>query len=143
MKKIFVTGATGFIGNYVLRELLGRGFSVISSSGTRESAKHADWYKRSTYIPFDLKQFDPEINYYDFFQQPDIMIHLAWEGLPNYTSSFHIGDNLPRHVKFLTNLVKNGLSNLTVTGTCLEYGMQEGSLREDMPVSPSNPYAIA
>jgi dTDP-6-deoxy-L-talose 4-dehydrogenase (NAD+) len=30
-----------------------------------------------------------------------------------------------------------------VTGTCLEYGLHEGVLKEDLPSDPSNPYAIA
>jgi len=96
-----------------------------------------------SYISFDLTQVDSALNYFDFFQQPDLMIHLAWEGLPNYKSSFHTEENLPRHFAILNNLIKNGLRDLTVTGTCLEYGMQEGILTEDMPALPSNPYAIA
>ena len=71
------------------------------------------------------------------------MIHLAWEGLPNYKSSFHEEINLPRHLALLTNIIKNGLNDLTVTGTCFEYGMQEGALKEDMPVFPANSYGRA
>src|SRR6185295_3099605 len=143
MKKVLVSGAAGFIGNYVVRALLGRGVSVIATSINEKKAKQCNWFSDSTYIPFDLKELDLTINYYDFFHRPDAMIHLAWEGLPNYKSSFHLEENLPRHRDFLTNLITNGLSDLTVTGTCLEYGMQEGSLEEDMPVSPSTPYANA
>jgi nucleoside-diphosphate-sugar epimerase len=143
MKKILVTGATGFIGSYVIPELIKQGFSVIASSANEEKAKHAKWFSKSAYVAFDLKYFDPTINYYDFFHRPDAMIHLAWEGLPNYKSKFHVEENLPRHKDFLANLITNGLTDLTVTGTCLEYGMQEGCLKENMPVFPSNPYAMA
>src|SRR6266404_7029268 len=143
MKKILVTGATGFIGNYIVPELLAHDYSVIASSVNEKKARQTDWFDRVTYISFDFKQFDSSINYYEVFQKPDLMIHLAWEGLPNYKSSFHIEENLPRHLNVLSNLIKNGLQALTVTGTCLEYGMQEGSLKEDMPALPSNPYAIA
>ena len=75
--------------------------------------------------------------------RPDLVIHLAWEGLPNYTAAFHVDDNLPRHKAFLDNMLKNGLRDLTVTGTCLEYGMQQGKLQETMEPRPSNAYAIA
>ena len=143
MKKILVTGATGFIGNYVAADLLDRGFSVIASSANEEKARQATWFSRSVFVPFDFRSFEPAVNYFDFFHRPDRMIHLAWEGLPNYKSSFHIEENLPRHKDLLGNLIKNGLSDLTITGTCLEYGMQEGRLREDMPALPSNPYARA
>jgi len=143
MKKILVTGATGFIGNYVVSKLLDRGFLVIASSGNEERARQANWFFRTVFVPFNFKSFESAIDYFDFFHRPDLMIHLAWEGLPNYRSSFHIEENLPRHKDLLGNLVKNGLPDLTVTGTCLEYGMQGGLLTEDMPAFPSNPYAIA
>ena len=75
------------------------------------------------------------LNYFNFLKSPSL-IHLAWEGLPNYKAAFHVEENLPRHFPFLKNLIKNGLKDLTVTGTCFEYGMQEGSLQEDMEVFP-------
>ena len=34
MKKVFVTGATGFVGNYVVEELLKRSHEVIASSAS-------------------------------------------------------------------------------------------------------------
>jgi dTDP-6-deoxy-L-talose 4-dehydrogenase (NAD+) len=40
-------------------------------------------------------------------------------------------------------MVMNGLVDITITGTCFEYGMQEGCLSEDMAALPANPYAIA
>ena len=35
------------------------------------------------------------------------------------------------------------MQHLVVTGTCLEYGMQNGCLSEDMETLPSNSYALA
>ena len=142
-KKILVTGASGFIGKYVIQELLKLDYQVITSSSDPEKVRKNSWFKSVKHIPFNLKNYSPDINYYDFFERPDIMIHLAWEGLPNYKSLFHIEENLPGHFAFLKNLIVNGLKDLTVTGTCLEYGLQEGSLSEDMPCYPSNPYAVA
>ena len=141
--KVLVTGATGFIGNYVVQELLKRNYTVIASSSDKQKASSFPWFDAVTYIPFNLGSFDDTIDYYQFFHQPDLVIHLAWEGLPNYKFSFHEEINLPRHYSFLTNLVRNGLQDLTITGTCFEYGMQEGCLSEDMPALPGNPYGRA
>lgn len=141
--KILVTGATGFIGNHVVIELLKNNCQVIATSLHEEKAKASSWFSQVKYIPFDLKNFDDGTNYYSFFGEPDAMIHLAWEGLPNYKDAFHLEENLPRNLAFLTNLINNGLTNLSVTGTCFEYGMKEGCLSEEMDCEPANPYAIA
>lgn len=143
MKKILVTGATGFIGNYVINELLLRNCEVIATSSSQAKAIAAGWYSQVKYVPFDLTTFNNNINYYSFFGEPDAIIHLAWEGLPNYKAPFHVQENLPRHLTFLENLVNNGLKDLLVTGTCFEYGMKEGCLLEDMETEPANPYALA
>jgi dTDP-6-deoxy-L-talose 4-dehydrogenase (NAD+) len=143
MKKILVTGATGFIGRYVIEDLLRKGHSVIASSAHPGKALEAPWQGQVQYIPFDLSQFDPDTDLYRYFGEPDALIHLAWEGLPNYKEPFHVEENFPRHVAFLENLLRNGLTDMTVTGTCLEYGLQEGCLAESFTPRPSVAYAIA
>lgn len=143
MKKVLVTGATGFIGNYVVEELLINGYHVIATSVHPEKAAAKPWYGRVQYVPFNLAEFSAGENYYAFFNEPDLMIHLAWEGLPNYKQDFHMTETLPRHTAFLTNLINRGLKDLTATGTCFEYGLQEGCLSENMTPQPSNVYAIA
>jgi len=143
MQKVLVTGATGFIGNYVIAALQQSGCHVIATSSNEAGAKNKSWYNSVQYIPFNLQQFDDSVNYQQYFDNPDAVIHLAWEGLPHYKAAFHSEENLPRHFAFIKNLVQHGQQNITITGTCLEYGMQEGCLTEDMPALPANAYAIA
>jgi nucleoside-diphosphate-sugar epimerase len=71
------------------------------------------------------------------------LIHLAWEGLPNYKSLVHFEEELPAQYRFLKGLIESGLKNLLVTGTCFEYGMFSGPLNEDMETRPNNPYGFA
>lgn len=143
MQKVLVTGATGFIGNYVVQELLQRRYHVITSSSNEDNAKQKSWFPKTDYRPLKLACLSDVQNYYDYFDKPDLMIHLVWEGLPNYKNNFHIERNLPRHKVFLENMIANGLQNVNITGTCFEYGMLEGKLKEDMEAHPSNPYAQA
>ena len=143
MPTILVTGATGFIGHYVVSSLLQNGCKVVASSSSQDKARSYPWFSKVTYRVLDLSLQDDKTDYYLYFNAPDAAIHLAWEGLPNYMAEFHMKENLPRHYAFLHNLVKNGLKDLTVTGTCFEYGMREGVLKEDMPANPSNAYARA
>jgi len=143
MQKILVTGATGFIGNYVVEELLRNNHQVIASSSSEERARLFSWFPKVQYKAFNLADPPAEIDYFSFFDRPDAMIHLAWEGLPNYKSAFHYEVNLPRHFSFLERMLRQGLRSLSVTGTCFEYGLHEGKMSEHMPSNPANPYAMA
>lgn len=98
-------------------------------------------FAKHTIVFIDLKAA-PE-NSFDFMGQPDVLIHLAWGGLPNYKSLHHYEEELPAHYCFLKTLVESGLKNLLVTGTCFEYGMQSGPLSEHMEARPNNPYGFA
>lgn len=143
MKTILITGATGFIGNYVVEELLREGHRVIATSAHKGNTTDKSWLDKVIYKPFDLSSFNNSINYFEYFLNPDLVIHLAWPGLPNYKNDFHLKINLPANIQFLKNLIDNGLTDLSVTGTCLEYGMQEGCLSEEMECHSTNAYAIA
>lgn len=139
--KILVTGATGFIGNYVVEELLKYEHKIIATSIEHSQQIYFNWIEKVDYIQADLNE--DEKNWFAFFNEPDQIIHLAWEGLPNYNELFHIERNLPRNCCFLKNIIENGLKGVVVIGTCFEYGMQSGALSEDMETKPDNPYALA
>jgi len=139
--KVLVTGSTGFIGYYVIHNLLQRGIYVVATSSNTKRAQQKDWYNKVVYVEHKIGE-DNE-NLFQKFHQPDYLIHLAWEGLPNYKSSFHIEENLPKQISFIEKIIETGLKNISITGTCFEYGMQEGCLSEDLPTMPSNAYAIA
>ena len=139
--KVLVTGVTGFIGSYVVKELLKQQCHVIATSRDQNKARSYEWFSQVEYIPCDLNV--KQENFFQFFQQPDLLIHLAWEGLPNYKDLFHLEKNLFSNYRFLKNMIEHGLKSLAVTGTCFEYGMQSGALQEDMKTMPDNPYGLA
>ena len=143
MKKILVTGATGFIGNYVIAELAKKKHEVIATSASAHKAATQSWYGNIQYLPLNFNQLQQNVNYQQYFNNPEVVIHLAWQGLPNYKASFHTQQNLPIHFSFIKNLVQNGQQNITIAGTCFEYGMHEGCLIESMQTQPNNEYAIA
>lgn len=140
--KVLVTGATGFIGNYVIEELLNNNIEVVATSTNIEKAKTCSWFANTKYISYQIKGKD-ERNLFEYFDKPDAIIHLAWEGLPNYAEAFHFEKNLFNDYFFIKNLIENGLQNLTISGTCFEYGMVEGCLKEDLLTTPDNAYALA
>ncbi|KAA9041015.1 NAD(P)-dependent oxidoreductase [Ginsengibacter hankyongi] len=138
--KILVTGAMGFVGRHVINELLKYNHQVIAATRKVDLKSNGD---KLEYTFLDIDNPDLTQNYFAQLGSPDLLIHLAWQGLPNYKSLFHFEDNLMAHYSFLKNMVMNGLNNVVVTGTCFEYGMREGCLSEDMIPDPQNAYALA
>jgi len=139
--KVLVTGATGFIGNYVVKELLKNNFYVVTSGIEKKNIIPHNWLKRANYIQADLNESCDD--WCSFFNKPDMLIHLSWQGLPNYKELVHLERNLPNNYLFLKNMVENGCKIIVGIGTCFEYGMRSGQLKEDIETKPGNPYAQA
>jgi nucleoside-diphosphate-sugar epimerase len=137
--RIAVTGASGFIGRHVLSELAHQPVEVTAV--TRDAAKLADAGSGIRIVELDIA--NPHVDDYERLHRPDVLIHLAWDGLPNYDSLRHFETELPRQYLFLKGLVEAGLPSLLVTGTCFEYGMQSGALSEESVPLPTNPYGYA
>jgi nucleoside-diphosphate-sugar epimerase len=137
--KIAVTGASGFVGQHVVAELQHR--SILATLVTRNSSNLSASLANHNIAIIDLQ--NPPLNSYELMGSPDVLIHLAWGGLPNYKSFHHFEEELPTQFQFLKRLIQSGLKNLVVTGTCFEYGMQSGSLSEDLRSQPTNPYGFA
>ena len=137
--KIAVTGASGFVGRHVLAELARRDLSATVL--LRPTSAVPEWVQRHRVVRLDIADVDS--NAFELAGRPDVLIHLAWGGLPNYKSLHHFEQELPVQYRFLKAMVSAGLRHLVVSGTCFEYGMQSGPLSEDMPAVPSNPYGLA
>lgn len=137
--KVAVTGATGFIGQHVLAVLEARSVETIAL--VRPATAKPLGHLRCRVVQLDLYNAPP--NALELMGRPDVLIHLAWSGLPNYKSLHHFEQELPTQYRFLKNLVESGLQNLVVAGTCFEYGMQSGPLSEDIVPHPNNPYGFA
>lgn len=137
--KIAITGASGFIGQHVLTELLEHEVEIIAI--TRGGVLTDKLKGAVRTVEMDIS--NPMPNCFEQIDCPEVLIHLAWDGLPNYKSLHHFETELPRQYYFLKSLVESGLSSLLVTGTCFEYGMQSGSLSEETIAKPNNPYGYA
>ena len=138
MTTIAVTGASGFLGRHVLAALSTTGAEIVAHARAAKPALDASTQR---WVFFDLAAAPDDA--FDWLGRPDVVIHLAWDGLPNYTSARHVEAELPAQLCFLRGLVGSGLKRLVVAGTCFECGMQSGCLHEDMAPLPSNPYGQA
>jgi nucleoside-diphosphate-sugar epimerase len=140
--KIAVTGGTGFIGNHLITHLLEEGHDVLVTGTDEDKAKSFEWYSKVRFVTININSTTSEEKLQEIARCQKL-IHLAWSGLPNYKELFHFEVNLMPQYNFLKTLVEMGMEDITVTGTCLEYGLQNGCLTVDSPVEPQNSYAIA
>jgi nucleoside-diphosphate-sugar epimerase len=138
--RVAVTGARGFIGRHVIGELARRDVEVIATERPgavreRPAAANVRW------IALDIA--NPPENCFAALERPDVLLHLAWDGLPNYHSLHHFESELSRQYAFLGNVIRNGLPALVTVGTCFEYGQQSGALAAGLETRPTNPYGFA
>ncbi len=139
MTRVLLTGASGFVGRHVLDAL--RMHTVEIVAVTRNAASMSDIDPAVRIVEMDIAR--PGANVFQRLGCPDVLIHLAWGGLPNYKSLHHFETELPSQYRFIKTLVEAGLSSMLVTGTCFEYGMQSGELSESILSQPCTPYAYA
>tara|TARA_B100000989_G_scaffold96271_2_gene70083 strand:+ start:256 stop:1122 length:867 start_codon:yes stop_codon:yes gene_type:complete len=140
LKTLAISGGSGFLGRSIITSLKDFPLKIIATKRNEKKIKIPK-FKNLKWIDFDLNQNHNDL--FEVFEKPDFFIHLAWGNLPNYESNLHLDHEFEIQKKFLKELINQGLSNLLVTGTCFEYGNQEGKLKEITPVLPDNPYAKA
>ena len=137
--KVALTGGTGFIGQHVRKLLAKSEHDVLLV--VRKKAKIAELGANEKFVIGDISE-DRE-NWFDYLDQPDVLLHLAWGGLPSYLDDYHVEVELPIQSKFLSKVVASGLPKLVVAGTCYEYGLATGALSESQETNPNTPYGVA
>lgn len=139
--KVLVTGATGFIGRHLIPLLLQSDHIVTTIVRDIDRVKKFPWYGKVELITANIHAVDT--CWPVRIGEIDVLIHLAWSDLSNYHSVIHFEKTLPADYTFLKKMVSLGIKQILVTGTCFEYGKQEGALNEDLPTMPNNSYALA
>jgi dTDP-6-deoxy-L-talose 4-dehydrogenase (NAD+) len=138
---VLVTGATGFVGRHLVSALLTKGFKVRAVSRSLEAARAMPWFADVEFVAADLHA--PDLDVESLASGVDAIAHLAWAGLPNYQALFHFERNLPLDYGFLKRVIAAGVSQVLVTGTCFEYGLQSGPLDESAAARPYTSYGLA
>ena len=137
--KVALTGGSGFIGQHVRKLLVKSEHDVLLVA--RNQAKIDELGVNEKFVIADISE--DRNSWFNYLDRPDVLIHLAWGGLPNYLDNYHVEVELPLQSQFLSKVIASGLPKLVVTGTCYEYGMSSGALSEDHKTNPNTPYGIA
>ena len=132
--KILVTGANGYLGKGVVKQLLDYGIDVVATD-FRDNLID----KRATVVKADLFGLDDP---YEYFGKPDVVLHMAWRDGFVHNSVNHIND-LPKHYDFLCKLIDGGVKRVACMGSMHEIGFYEGSINESTPCNPQSLYGIS
>lgn len=131
--RIFVTGGTGFNGRYVVQRLdNGKNKLLLLTRNTDSFAQSKNIFS----IKGDLAQISIWKDDVKKFK-PQAGIHLAWEGISDYSIQNSI-KNLNYGLTLIEFLGKIGCKTILVSGSILEYGNQQGKLKEDICLKPFN-----
>lgn len=132
--KILVTGANGYLGQGIVKYLLCLGHSVVATDFKIENIDD-----RAERIACDLFHV---VNPYEYFGEPDALLHLAWrDGFIHYSDT-HIKE-LPKHYDFISSFCKSNVKTIAIMGSMHEIGFFEGSINENTPCKPTTPYGIS
>ena len=121
--RILCTGLSGFIGSALYSRLVNSNHEIAVI--TRQQ-NFNDCINFQSDLQ-SIKEIEKEIISFE----PDILMHLAWEGIPDFTYS-----NCMKNVNASTQLFdlianKTQCKKIISTGSCFEYGKQHGSCIEN------------
>ena len=137
--RVFITGGTGFIGSYLVKELLRDGHEVLC-------------LKRTTSNLYRLEDFNSDIEWINTTEEwksrfkefkPSVVFNLAWDGVSAAERVLwgkQVGNILFQQT-LLDLALETGVKKFVGTGSQSEYGAFEGTIDETFPANPKTAYA--
>lgn len=130
--RIFVTGASGFIGRHLLNQLGNHEIICL----TRQHAK-----LEAVVAPLNVRMIEGELGRPEAWSaqvekfSPHCCIHLSWQGLPDYSAAA-CEQNLSTGLKLIDVLGRAHVKRVVVAGSCWEYGAAAKAVAEtDLPAN--------
>lgn len=138
MKRVLITGATGFIGRNAIAPLIARGYEIHAVSSRKVSVdQRVNWHsvnllesKETTSLMADVR--------------PTHMLHFAWYAEPGqFWKSPENYRWLEASIAMLRHFRASGGQRVVMAGTCAEYDWNYGYCSEAVtPCRPATPYGV-
>lgn len=142
MKRILVTGGSGYIGSVVVRDLLSKGYEVVVFDNL-ERGHRCNLASICPLIVGDLKNRE-EIFTACEKVRPEAVLHFAAYALVGESMSdpmMYFRNNVLGGINLLDAMAAVGCERIIFSSSCATYGEPPAlPIEEDMPQNPTNPY---
>ncbi len=151
MKKILITGASGFAGGYLSEYLNAQNkFDIYGTYHQEKSLDQSPVKEKIQFKKIDLLDFPSVLNLINEIK-PDLLFHLAGAASPAKSFTDPTGTfaaNVNSQINILEAVTKNKLlkSRILIISSAEVYGQvspTELPIDEDTPLRPSSPYAVS
>ena len=126
--KILVTGGSGFIGKTVLRQLVttpSKDEILSLSLNDCITDNHTDGVEWHCCDLAEKKTYEHRVKEFE----PDVAIHLAWQGIPDFSLEKCLS-NVNTAATFFSTVFETGCKKIIVSGSCFEYNKAFGECNE-------------
>ena len=144
MKRVILTGGTGFVGANLVRRLLHDGHEV-------------HLLVRPNYQPWRIEQIRSDVRLHELHLhdseavsrvvsqiRPDWVFHLAAHGAYSWQTDWEqmVRTNIQGTMSLVSACLKTGFEAFVNTGSSSEYGFKDHAPAESEPVEPNSHYAV-
>lgn len=141
--KIFVTGATGFIGSHVVNQALAAGHDVLALRRSPTSSPRIPFEQQPQWLDCSLDEVRAED-----LKGCEVLVHLAAHtgNVPYDTLANCLRWNLIAVLALFEQARLAGIRRFVVAGSCFEYGRSGEryvAIPTDAPLEPTNSYAAS
>jgi UDP-glucose 4-epimerase len=140
--KIFITGATGFIGSHVVKQALAAGHTVLALRRSPRSFLRIPLERQPQWLERSIRQLTAED-----IKGFDVLVHLAATGVsPRVATWQELSEVNVNGTIHICSLAKQLQSSLVIAGSFAEYGLsglRYERIPPSAPLEPTFPYAAS